>query len=188
MLALGAIVYIYHRLYLPTVFSATVVGSDLRKKILHIYDRFLSGDGAEVDYDGIAASQEFKEYDAIRHSIMPPQLFSENLFIFSLCLSLSLSLSLSFSYVEAAHELQRLDVLSLSRMEVRWGTDDPLCTLELTYRRLPCTLGQKMAFFINIYNALVVHAIVSVGPPSGMWARQKVSSDPGVTCLGAGTL
>ncbi len=36
----------------------------------------------------------------------------------------------------------------------------------------------KLAFFINIYNALVIHANVVVGPPSNLWQRYKVSILP----------
>lgn len=32
---------------------------------------------------------------------------------------------------------------------------------------------EKLAFFINIYNALVVHANVVLGPPNGLWQRYK---------------
>ncbi|CAG2211928.1 unnamed protein product [Mytilus edulis] len=32
---------------------------------------------------------------------------------------------------------------------------------------------EKLAFFINIYNALVVHANVVKGPPNGLWQRYK---------------
>lgn len=49
-------------------------------------------------------------------------------------------------YVNATAELQRVDVALLSREE-------------------------KMAFFINIYNAIVVHALAEFGPASNF--RQK---------------
>ena len=52
-------------------------------------------------------------------------------------------------YVKATGELKRVDVSSLTR-------------------------EQKMAFFINIYNALVIHAFVVRGPPTNLWARLKV--------------
>lgn len=32
---------------------------------------------------------------------------------------------------------------------------------------------EKVAFFINIYNALVIHAYVEIGPPTNMWQRYK---------------
>ena len=47
------------------------------------------------------------------------------------------------TYVNATAELQRVDVSLLSRDE-------------------------KMAFFINIYNALVVHALAVFGPASNL--------------------
>jgi hypothetical protein len=33
---------------------------------------------------------------------------------------------------------------------------------------------EKVAFFINIYNALVIHGNVVRGPPSNLWQRYKV--------------
>jgi hypothetical protein len=36
------------------------------------------------------------------------------------------------------------------------------------------TREEKMAFFINIYNALVIHANIVKGPPGNMWQRYKV--------------
>ena len=53
-------------------------------------------------------------------------------------------------YVRATAELKRVDMSSLSREE-------------------------KLAFFINIYNALVIHAFVVQGPPTNMWKRFRVS-------------
>ena len=35
------------------------------------------------------------------------------------------------------------------------------------------TREQKIAFFINIYNALVIHAFVTNGPPVSLWQRYK---------------
>ena len=54
-------------------------------------------------------------------------------------------------YVKATGELKRVDVSSLTRK-------------------------QKIAFFVNIYNALVIHAFVVRGPPTNLWARLKVST------------
>ena len=33
---------------------------------------------------------------------------------------------------------------------------------------------EKLAFFINIYNAQVIHANVTMGPPVNLWQRYKV--------------
>lgn len=52
-------------------------------------------------------------------------------------------------YMDMTLELQRVDVESLSREE-------------------------KLAFFINIYNALVIHINVSVSVPVNMYQRYKV--------------
>jgi hypothetical protein len=36
------------------------------------------------------------------------------------------------------------------------------------------TREQKLAFFINVYNAQVIHANVTMGPPVNLWQRYKV--------------
>jgi len=33
---------------------------------------------------------------------------------------------------------------------------------------------EKLAFFINVYNAQVIHANVTKGPPVNLWQRYKV--------------
>lgn len=53
-------------------------------------------------------------------------------------------------YCELAIQLQRVELLSLSREE-------------------------KLAFFINIYNALVIHGYLRMGAPTNMWQRYRVS-------------
>ncbi len=52
-------------------------------------------------------------------------------------------------YCELAIQLQRVELLSLSREE-------------------------KLAFFINIYNALVIHGYLRMGAPTNMWQRYRV--------------
>ena len=54
-------------------------------------------------------------------------------------------------YSELAIQLQRVELLSLSREE-------------------------KLAFFINIYNALVIHGNLRLGAPTNMWQRYRVWS------------
>ena len=56
------------------------------------------------------------------------------------------------TYVRATAELKRVDLASLSREE-------------------------KLAFFINIYNALVIHAFIIQGPPTSLWKRFRVSHE-----------
>ena len=41
------------------------------------------------------------------------------------------------------------------------------------------TENEKVAFFINIYNALVIHGFVVVGPPKTLWQRYKVGQRNG---------
>ena len=52
-------------------------------------------------------------------------------------------------YVQHTAELIRVDIASATREE-------------------------KLAFFINVYNALVIHANVQNGPPANLWQRYKV--------------
>lgn len=52
-------------------------------------------------------------------------------------------------YSELAVQLQRVELLSLSREE-------------------------KLAFFINIYNALVIHGYLRLGAPTNVWQRYRV--------------
>ena len=51
-------------------------------------------------------------------------------------------------YEKLSAELQRVDLSQLSRNE-------------------------KVAFFINIYNAMVIHATIKKGPPTWLWTRYK---------------
>lgn len=37
-----------------------------------------------------------------------------------------------------------------------------------------CDRNEKLAIFINIYNALVIHANIERGPPVNLWQRYKV--------------
>ncbi|XP_024863346.1 uncharacterized protein zgc:152951 isoform X2 [Kryptolebias marmoratus] len=53
-------------------------------------------------------------------------------------------------YCDLAIQLQRVELLSLSREE-------------------------KLAFFINIYNALVIHGYLRLGAPTNMWQRYRVA-------------
>ena len=53
------------------------------------------------------------------------------------------------AYIKHTAELQRVKLDGLSREET-------------------------LAFFINIYNALVIHATVLRGPPANLWERYKV--------------
>jgi hypothetical protein len=56
-------------------------------------------------------------------------------------------------YKRLVGELVRVDVTSIGREE-------------------------KLAFFINIYNALVIHANIERGPPANLWQRYKVTGRP----------
>ena len=86
---------------------ASVVAVEVRKQISQLYGEFLSSNGTEVDYKGMAASPEFEYF----------------------------TLSVT--------ELQKVDLSTLKREEL-------------------------IAFCINIYNALVIHATAISGPASGI--------------------
>ncbi|XP_045563174.1 uncharacterized protein homolog isoform X3 [Salmo salar] len=78
------------------------------------------------------------------------KLFSEYLSSDGKCVDYkAMSLSPVFErYCELAVQLQRVELLSLTREE-------------------------KLAFFINTYNALVIHGNVRMGAPTNMWQRYK---------------
>lgn len=61
-------------------------------------------------------------------------------------------------FVHFTRELHRVDIASATREE-------------------------KLAFFINIYNSLVIHALVVKGPPTNMFQRWKVSCSEHVGLL-----
>lgn len=62
----------------------------------------------------------------------------------------AMSRSLYFErYCDLAVQLQRVELLSMSREE-------------------------KLAFFINIYNALVIHGNLRLGFPKNIWQRYRV--------------
>jgi glutaredoxin len=90
--------------------DAKTVVEDVRRRILKLYDAFLSSDGRAVDYDGVAASDDFKDF------------------------------------VQASEELQRVNLNALTREE-------------------------RMAFFINVYNALVIHGTCVFGTPKNTLER-----------------
>lgn len=95
--------------------EAKIVVEDVRRRILKLYDEFLSEDGRAVNYDGIRASEGFKEF------------------------------------VAASEELQRVNLNALSREE-------------------------RMAFFINVYNALVIHGTCAFGTPKNTLERLRFFS------------
>ncbi|XP_029937265.1 uncharacterized protein LOC115380298 isoform X2 [Myripristis murdjan] len=78
------------------------------------------------------------------------KLFSEHLSADGKCVDYkSMSVSPVFErYCELAIQLQRVELLTLSREE-------------------------KLAFFINIYNALVIHGYLRLGAPTNMWQRYR---------------
>ncbi|XP_007557200.1 uncharacterized protein LOC103141471 isoform X1 [Poecilia formosa] len=78
------------------------------------------------------------------------KLFSEHLSADGKCVDYKgMSVDPAFErYCELAIQLQRVELLSLSREE-------------------------KLAFFINIYNALVIHGYLRLGAPTNMWQRYK---------------
>lgn len=78
------------------------------------------------------------------------KLFSQHLSADGKCVDYkSMSLSPVFErYCELAVQLQRVELLSLSREE-------------------------KLAFFINTYNALVIHGHLKMGAPTNMWQRYR---------------
>ncbi|XP_065177247.1 uncharacterized protein LOC135807139 [Sycon ciliatum] len=91
---------------------AKVLAEIMRRKILSMYDLFLSPDGKAVDYEAMGRSEAFSQYSQL------------------------------------ACELQRCDVATLDSR-------------------------QRTAFFINIYNVLVMHATTQFDSPKTAWDRFK---------------
>uniref|UniRef100_A0A1A7Y9A8 Uncharacterized protein n=2 Tax=Iconisemion striatum TaxID=60296 RepID=A0A1A7Y9A8_9TELE len=79
------------------------------------------------------------------------KLFSEHLSDDGKCVDYSgMSANPVFErYCDLSIQLQRVELLSLSREE-------------------------KLAFFINIYNALVIHGCLRLGAPTNLWQRYRV--------------
>eukprot|EP00284_Hemiselmis_tepida_P013948 CAMPEP_0174919374 /NCGR_PEP_ID=MMETSP1355-20121228/3626_1 /TAXON_ID=464990 /ORGANISM="Hemiselmis tepida, Strain CCMP443" /LENGTH=467 /DNA_ID=CAMNT_0016164595 /DNA_START=133 /DNA_END=1533 /DNA_ORIENTATION=+ len=102
--------------------SAGELGKHLRTTILRLYDEFLSEDGTQVDYEGIAGSVLFTEYR------------------------------------ETAARLTRVN--------------------------LNVPHEERAAFFINVYNALVIHKMAVEGRPVSLWQRYKFFTRPGYIISG----
>eukprot|EP00242_Pyramimonas_sp_CCMP2087_P012684 CAMPEP_0198199912 /NCGR_PEP_ID=MMETSP1445-20131203/3020_1 /TAXON_ID=36898 /ORGANISM="Pyramimonas sp., Strain CCMP2087" /LENGTH=731 /DNA_ID=CAMNT_0043869823 /DNA_START=481 /DNA_END=2676 /DNA_ORIENTATION=- len=88
----------------------TEVESDIRGKLSTIYDAHLVGRSRKVDYEGLALSDYFIDYQA------------------------------------ASTELQIFDISVIA-------------------------FNMKIAFYINLYNALVLHGFMVIGPPSSLYQR-----------------
>ena len=82
------------------------------------------------------------------------------------------------AYVRATAELKRVELTNMSRWvlytyKLKFSAGK-VYMLEYELTVLPPPRDEKIAFFINIYNALVVHAFVVQGPPSTLWKRFRV--------------
>ncbi|XP_041066707.1 uncharacterized protein zgc:152951 [Carcharodon carcharias] len=101
--------------------------------------------GATAEYNPISAS---KHSEAMRDLTL--KLFSEHITPDGKLVDYkSMKRSTTFDeYCQLATQLQRVDLENLTRKE-------------------------KLAFFINVYNALVIHGNIKQGPPKNMWQRYK---------------
>ena len=55
------------------------------------------------------------------------------------------------------------------------------CDMAVQLQRVELALltrEEKLAFFINTYNALVIHGYLRLGPPTSMWQRYRVQPPP----------
>mmetsp|Transcript_21685 Transcript_21685/g.41419 ORF Transcript_21685/g.41419 Transcript_21685/m.41419 type:complete len:599 (+) Transcript_21685:1-1797(+) len=100
------------RVWRGPVRPANEVAESLRRRIEGLYDSFLGSNGRAVDYEALAASDEFKEF------------------------------------VIATGELQRVDLFDMSRDDL-------------------------VAFFVNVYNMLVIHGTCARGSPKNTAERLK---------------
>ncbi|XP_078088961.1 uncharacterized protein LOC144506558 [Mustelus asterias] len=101
--------------------------------------------GATAEYNTLSAS---KHSEAMRDLTL--QLFSEHITPDGKLVDYKSMMKnpIFDKYCELATQLQRLNIEGLSREE-------------------------KLAFFINVYNALVIHGTIKQGPPKNMWQRYK---------------
>ena len=95
--------------------SPDLMSQHIRNLLLQLFNKFLSGDGSSVDYNGIKQSQLWQRFRLM------------------------------------SVELQRVDIESMTEEE-------------------------KLAFFINIYNVLVIHATVEKGAGTTNYTRYKFFS------------
>uniref|UniRef100_A0A3B3V4Q6 Zgc:152951 n=1 Tax=Poecilia latipinna TaxID=48699 RepID=A0A3B3V4Q6_9TELE len=142
----------------PQIFFNSVhVGGndDLQKLVMHIFRMFPSKHllTLHLVYGTFEQSRSFclpaAELSLLLRELIL-KLFSEHLSADGKCVDYKgMSVDPAFErYCELAIQLQRVELLSLSREE-------------------------KLAFFINIYNALVIHGYLRLGAPTNMWQRYK---------------
>ncbi|XP_046869769.1 uncharacterized protein zgc:152951 isoform X2 [Hypomesus transpacificus] len=103
---------------------------------------------SDVSEEPVGADEAAELSTILREMIL--KLFSEHLSADGKCVDYkAMSLSPVFErYCDLAVQLQRVELLSLSREE-------------------------KLAFFINTYNALVIHGHLRIGAPTNMWQRYR---------------
>ncbi|GAB4845236.1 hypothetical protein Ancab_038645 [Ancistrocladus abbreviatus] len=127
------------------------IASRLRFLSCAIFEAYTSDDGKHVDYRSIHGSEEFARFFGASeccHGIAA-------LFFRVLALSHHTGVLMAFvsvRYLRTVEELQRVELEDMPREE-------------------------KLAFFINLYNMMAIHAILIWGHPSGPLDRRKLFGD-----------
>lgn len=149
--------------------SAVEVSGDLRARILELYDSYLAPDGKAVDYDGMQEDARFYAYvDATVEltKVDLSQLGREGMCNVQSpwmlgCCGVAQAACSSLPQTGTADIHIILHMLSKHEGSVGHGA----------YRLM--LLAEKIAFFINVYNALIVHATVAHGVPPNVVQRLR---------------
>jgi hypothetical protein len=130
--------------------SATEVEVNLRQFSSAIIDAYVSEDGKQVDYRSISTSEEFRRQGK-QYCIQFYVFLLVS--IFYICNPFIDNREMFVTrYLKMTQDLHRVDVSTLSP-------------------------EQKLAFFINLYNLMMIHAIIILGHPEGWLDRRKLFAD-----------
>ena len=127
--------------------SATEIEVKLRKFSSAIIDAYVSEDGKQVDYTSISTSEEFRRQGKQIVSSFIFFYWLELMFVFIDNCGL-----VRYRYLKMTQDLHRVDLSPFSHEE-------------------------KLAFFINLYNLMMIHAIIILGHPEGWLDRRKLFGD-----------
>ena len=122
------------------------ISSRLRFLSYAIFEAYTSEDGKHVDYRSIHGSEEFARFvgtfnlfEKLTLMLNDLYAFNKHRWIYKTLLALP---SIFFRYLRIIEELQRVELQNISREE-------------------------KLAFFINLFNMMAIHAILILGHPPG---------------------
>lgn len=167
------------------------MGEDIRRLILKIYSAFLSADGRVSTIKGLTLAWPlftvWMLFNSLRQCLLCWITVLSWIFLLEqvaiTCLVLRSAICNNCGYLQIVDEFLLLfNIVFEQRVNYQGiaGSDEFQVYTELTKQlvRLQVensTREEKLAFFINIYNALVIHANVVRGPPVNLWQRYKVT-------------